>query len=159
MDVGNIYLLLAAVLLIISGIKNIDKTKKSVLASFKIALNIIPVLFFIFVLMGFMQVFISKELIVSWLGSSSSFISIIIGELVGSFALIQPAAVFPFAGFLQTSGANYGAILGFVMSAILIGVATIALEVKLFGKKFTITRNLLTFSFIFILGSIFRLVL
>ncbi|MDZ7671530.1 MAG: hypothetical protein U5K53_01610 [Halanaerobiales bacterium] len=55
--------------------------------------------------------------------------------------------VLALAGFLLVIGANYGAILK--------GVVTIALKVKLFGKKITINRNLLTFSFIFIL-SFFR---
>lgn len=86
-------------------------------------------------------------------------LGILIGELVGCFALVQPAAVFPFAGVLRDRGASYGALFGFVMTAILIGVSTLPLEIKLFGKNFTIVRNVLTSIIVFLIGIIFAVVL
>jgi len=64
-------------------------------------LTVFPVLFLIFILMGVTSVFVSKEMIASWLGRRSGALGIIIGELVGSFALVQPAAVFSYAGILR----------------------------------------------------------
>ncbi|MGQ9546353.1 MAG: permease [Dehalococcoidia bacterium] len=159
MDIGIIYLLVAFALLILSAVKDIKKTKQALQATGKIALTVLPVLFLIFILMGVVSAFVSKETIASWLGSGSGTLGVFIGEVVGSFALIQPAAVFPFAGVLLERGADYGAILGFVMTAILIGVSTLPLEVKLFGKHFTIVRNLLTFAFVFLIGTVFILIL
>jgi len=130
MDIGIIYLAVAFILLILSAAKDIKKTKQAIKATGKIALTVFPVLFLIF-----------------------------IGEVVGSFALIQPAAVFPFAGVLHDRGASYGALLGFVMTAILIGVSTLPLEIKLFGKSFALTRNILTFVFVFLIGIVFMLIL
>jgi len=159
MDIGTIYILIAVVLLIISSIKNVTKTKQALLISLKIALNIFPVLLFIFVLMGLLQVMVPKELIAGWLGGKGTgFLTVVYGEIVGCFALIQPAAVFPFAGYLHQNGANYGSILGFVMTAILIGISTIVLEIKLFGKKFTLIRNLLTLVLVFIIGLFFNFI-
>lgn len=158
MDVGSIYLIVALGFLILSAFKDIEKTKKALKVTGKVALTVLPVLFMIFILMGIIEAFISKEVIAQWLGSGSSVLSIIIGELVGCVALIQPAAVFPFAGFLHKSGANYGAVFGFIMTAILIGIATLPLEMKLFGKRFTIVRNVLTFVIVFIIGIIFKVV-
>lgn len=159
MDIGIIYLAVAFLLLILSAVKDVKKTKQALKASAKIALMIFPVLFLIFILMGVVSAFVSKETIASWLGGDSGVSGILIGEVVGSFALIQPAAVFPFAGVLHDRGASYGAILGFVMTAILIGVSTLPLEIKLFGKIFTITRNILTFVFVFLIGIVFMLIL
>jgi len=159
MDIGIIYLLIAFMLLILSAVKSPEKTKQALKAAGKISLTVFPVLFLIFILMGVTSVFVSKEMIASWLGRSSGGLGIIIGELVGSFALIQPAAVFPYAGILHEKGADYGSLFGFVMTAILIGITTLSLEIKLFGKKFTIVRNILTFILIFIMALIFKFVL
>lgn len=154
MDIGIIYLLFALILLIFSAIKDMKKTKHALKATGKIALTVFPVLIFIFILMGIVSVFVSRETIALWLGSNSGLLGILIGELVGCFALIQPAAVFPFAGVILNRGASYPSIFGFVTTAILIGVSTLPLELRCFGWKFTIVRNVLTFVFTFILGII-----
>jgi uncharacterized membrane protein YraQ (UPF0718 family) len=159
LDVGNIYLLIAAGLLIASLIKDPAKTKRALAVTGNVALTVLPVLLLIFVLMGVIEAFVPRQTIVSLLGSGRGVFSIIIGELLGSFALFQPAAVFPFAGFLRKSGAGYGAALGFVMSAMLIGLSTLPLEIQTFGGRFTLTRNLLSFLLILALGVIFMVVL
>lgn len=159
MDIGIIYLLIAFILLIFSAVKSPEKTKQALKATGKISLTVFPVLFLIFILMGVTSVYISKEIIASWLGRRSGGLGIIIGELVGSFALVQPAAVFPYAGILREKGGDYGSLFGFVMTAILIGLTTLPLEIKLFGKKFTIVRNILTFILIFIMAHIFKVIL
>jgi len=159
MNIGIIYLLIAFILLILSVVKSPEKTKQALKAAGKISLTVFPVLFLIFILMGVTSVFVSKETIGSWLGSGSGVLGIVIGELVGSFALVQPAAVFPYAGILHEKGANYGSLFGFVMTAILIGITTLPLEMKLFGKKFTMVRNILAFILIFIIALIFKFVL
>ena len=159
MDVGIIYLAVAVALLILSTVKDSKKTVQAFKATGKIALTVFPVLFLIFILMGVVSTFISSETIASWLGPNSGWFGILIGEVVGSFALVQPAAIFPFAGVLYQRGAGYGSILGFVMTGILIGVTTFPLEIKLFGRNFTLVRNGLTFTFVFLIGIIFQLVL
>lgn len=159
MDIGTIYLLIASVLLIFSAVKDIKKTKQALKATGKIALGVFPVLFFIFILMGVVSAFISKEMIASWLGAKSGLLGILLGEVVGTFALVQPAAVFPFAGVLRDKGADYGALFGFVMTAILIGISTLPLEIRCFGRKFTIVRNILTFMLIFVIGIIFMVIM
>jgi uncharacterized membrane protein YraQ (UPF0718 family) len=159
MDVGIIYLAVAFILLILSAVKDINKTKQALKTSGKVALTVFPVLFLIFILMGVVSAFVSKETIASWLGSRSGVTGILIGEVVGIYALIEPAAVFPFAGVLHDRGASYGAVLGFVMTAILIGVSTLPLEIKVFGKHFTIVRNVLTFVFVLLIGLVFMLIL
>lgn len=159
MDVGIIYIMVALALLILSAVKDIKKTKQALKASGKVTLTVFPVLCLIFILMGVVSSFVSTEMIASGLGKGNGVLGIFIGELVGSFALIQPSAVFPFAGVLHDKGASYGAILGFVMAAILIGVSALPLEIKLFGKSFALVRNILTYVFIFLIGIVFMLIL
>ncbi len=143
----------------ISLIKDTGKTKKAFVTSAKVALTVFPVLFMIFVMMGFLESFVSKQTIASWFGPNHSFLGIIYGELLGSFAMIEPAAVFPFAGFLKLNGAGYGAVIGFVMSAMLIGVTHMPLEGQLFGVRFMVVRNLITFLLILLMGIVFMGVL
>lgn len=78
----------------------------------------------------------------------------VLAEAVGCFALIQPAAVFPFSGYLLQNGASYAAIAGFVLTAILIGISTLPLEAKLLGIRFTLARNLLTFAAAFVVATL-----
>ncbi len=156
MDVGDIYLIIALVLLFISFLKDKGKTREVLKVVYKTTLTVFPVLFMIFILMGVVSTLVSKETIAHWLGSGSGIIGILIGELVGAFALVQPAAVFPFSGMLLNKGASYATIYAFVSTAILIGISTLPAEIKFFGKRFTIVRNLVTFFVVFIFSLFFQ---
>jgi uncharacterized membrane protein YraQ (UPF0718 family) len=143
----------------ISSLKDRQKTKEAVKATFKIFYVVMPVLIFVFVLMGLIQAYVSREIIVSILGQKSGLLGILYAEIIGSVALFLPPAVFPFGGYLHDNGASYGAIAGFVFTAILIGVTTLPLELKLFGKRFTLARNLLTFGLTFVIAIIMERIL
>jgi uncharacterized membrane protein YraQ (UPF0718 family) len=159
MRAGTIYLLIALVLLGISLLKERQRTKEAIKATFKIFYVVMPVLFFVFTLMGLIQAYISRETIASILGQKSGVLGIIYAEFIGSIALFLPPAVFPFGGFLHDNGASYGSIAGFVFTAILIGVTTLPLEFKLLGKRFTIARNIFTFVLAFFIAFLMEVIL
>jgi len=152
MRAGHLYLLIAVILMALSFLKDRQKTKEAAKATFKIFYVVMPVLIFVFVLMGLIQAYVSKEIIVSILGQKTGILGILYAEIIGSIALFLPPAVFPFGGYLHNNGASYGSIAGFVFTAILIGVTTLPLELKLFGKRFTLARNLLTFGLTFFIA-------
>lgn len=156
MNIGYIYLAVAAILMVLSFSKDRHKTRKALISTGKIALNVLPVLFFIFILMGVINIYVTKDLVVRLLGTGSGMWGILIGELVGAIALIEPAAVFPFSGSLLAKGASYGVIYAFASTAVLIGIATLPAELKFMGKKFTIVRNVLTFVLVFLIGLVFK---
>lgn len=159
MDVGNIYLVIAAGLLVFSALKSKEKTKKALMVAGKSALTVVPVLIVVFLLMGLISAFLSKELISQVLGDKSGLPGILISEVLGSIALIVPAAVFPFTGMLHDKGASFSIIYAFIMTAILIGISTIPAEIKFFGARFTLVRNVLTFVFIFALSILFGMLM
>ncbi len=72
-------------------------------------------------------------------------------ELVETFALVQPAAVFSLLGMLLDKGINYATIYAFISSTILIGVSILPAEIKFFGKKVSIIRNRLIFCYFYLL--------
>ena len=65
MRAGQIYLIVALGLLGISYIKERQKTKEALKATLKIFYTIIPVLVFVFVLMGLIQAYVSSKTIAS----------------------------------------------------------------------------------------------
>jgi len=159
MRAGQIYLIVALGLMAISYIKEKQRTRDALKATFKILYTIMPVLIFVFVLMGLIQAYVSRETIAAILGKQTGVMGILYAELVGSIALFLPPAVFPFGGYLHDNGAAYGPIAGFVFTAILIGVTTLPLEFKLLGKRFTIARNIFTFIIAFFLALFMGVVL
>ena len=159
MRAGQIYLIIALALLGISYIKEKQKTKEALKATFKIFYVVLPVLIFVFVLMGLIEAYISRETIVSILGQKSGILGILYAEIVGSIALFMPPAVFPFGGYLHDNGASYGSIAGFVFTAILIGVTTLPVEIKFLGKRFTIARNIFTFVLAFFIALLMEVIL
>ena len=159
MRAGQIYLIIAIVLFGISFLKDKQRSKEALKATFKIFYVVLPVLIFVFVLMGLIEAYISRETIVSILGQKSGILGILYAEIVGSVALFMPPAVFPFGGYLLKNGASYGSIAGFVFTAILIGITTLPLEFKLLGKRFTIARNIFTFVLAFFISLLMEVIL
>ncbi|MGB9628439.1 MAG: hypothetical protein ACPL6D_07250, partial [Thermodesulfobacteriota bacterium] len=95
MRAGTIYLLIALVLLGISLLKEKQRTREAIKATFKIFYVVLPALIFVFVLMGLVEAYVSKETIASLLGQKSGMLGIISAEIVGCIALFMPPAVFP----------------------------------------------------------------
>jgi uncharacterized membrane protein YraQ (UPF0718 family) len=152
MRAGQIYLIIAFGLLVFSYFKEKQRTKEAIRVTFKIFYTVMPVLILVFVLMGLIQAYVSRETIAAILGKQTGVMGILYAEMIGSIALFLPPAVFPFGGYLHDNGAAYGPIAGFVFTAILIGVTTLPLEFKLLGKRFTIARNIFTFVIAFFLA-------
>ena len=159
MRAGQIYLIIAIVLFGISFLKDKQRSKEALKATFKIFYVVLPVLIFVFVLMGLIEAYISRETIVSILGQKSGILGILYAEIVGSVALFMPPAVFPFGGYLLKNGASYGSIAGFVFTAILMGVTTLPVEIKFLGKRFTIARNIFTFVLAFFIALLMEVIL
>ena len=159
MRAGIVYLIIAIALMAVSFLKDRQKTKDALKATFKIFNVVLPVLIFVFVLMGFIQVYIPKEAIASVLGQKAGLLGILFSEIMGSIALFLPPAVFPFGGYLLQNGASYGAIAGFVFTAILIGITTLPLEIKLLGVRFTAARNIFTFVIAFFISLFMEIIL
>jgi hypothetical protein len=61
------------------------------------------------------------------------------------------------AAMLLQGGAGYMQIGAFVSTLMMVGVVTMPIEIKYFGKKLTILRNVLAFAFSFVVALIIRL--
>ncbi len=150
----GLYLLFSFSILIFSFFKDREKTREAIKISIKTFSSLLPLLLFVFVLMGLSQAYVSRQTIAAVLGGSNLIGGIFIGALIGCIALIAPPAIFPAGGYLYQNGAHYGAVAALIVTAILIGVTTWPLEIRTFGWRFTLARNLATYFLAVLIGLI-----
>ena len=141
-----------AALVVVSLIKNRQKTKKAFIKAWRAFENILPQFLGVIILVGLVLAFLDTETISSIIGSSSGWLGVAVSAVIGSVALIPGMIAFPTAALLLAGGAGYMQIGAFVSSLMMVGVVTAPVEIKYFGKKFTVWRNVLAFAFSFLVA-------
>ena len=142
------------VLLGLSFYKNKKKTKMALKKAWKAFENILPELLVIMLLVGLLIAILNPELISKIIGSDSGWLGVILAAIVGSITLIPGFVAFPTAAMLLDGGAGYMQIGAFISTLMMVGIVTLPVEIKYFGKRITYTRNLLAFMFSFVVAGI-----
>jgi uncharacterized membrane protein YraQ (UPF0718 family) len=146
------------ILLIISFIKDKKKTKMSLKKAWKAFENILPQFLVVILFVGVLLALLNSEVIGNIIGSNSGWLGVLFAAVVGSITLIPGFVAFPTAAMLLQNGAGYMQIGAFVSTLMMVGVVTMPVEIKYFGKKLTILRNILAFIFSFFVAYIIGLV-
>ncbi|MFA5576873.1 MAG: permease [Tissierellaceae bacterium] len=141
-----IFYSLAIGLLIVSFFKDKKKTKQSLKKAWKSFENILPQMLAMITFIGVIVSVLSPETISKIIGNSSGWYGVIIAAILGSVTLIPAFVAFPLAAILLQNGAGYMQLSAFISTLTMVGVITFPLEIKFFGKKFTILRNSLAFT-------------
>lgn len=153
MDIFTIiFWVIAIVLIIISLIKNKQKTFAAMKKSKSMMGNMLSDIVAIIFLIGLVLTFIPPETIKSVLGSANTLLSTVVSALVGSITLIPAFVAFPLVGSLVDAGASIVPAVAFLTTLTMVGVVTFPLEKKEFGTKFTLIRNALSFGFAIIIA-------
>ena len=113
----------------------------------KMIIEILPLLFFAFILAGMVQVLIPKETISKWIGIESGMKGILLGTVAGAIAPGGPYVSLPVAAGLLKSGAGIGTMVAFLTGWSLWAITRLPLEIGILGWKFTIIRFISTFIF------------
>jgi uncharacterized membrane protein YraQ (UPF0718 family) len=121
--------------------------------------NILPQFLSILVIIGIMLALLSPETISRLLGKQSGWIGMVIASIIGSITLIPGFIAFPLASALLKGGAGYMQIAVFISTLMMVGIVTMPVEIKYFGKKATILRNALAFVFSYIVAIVIGVVL
>lgn len=145
-------------LLLISFFKDKIKTKKSLKKAWKSFNNILPEFLVIILLVGVLLAILNTETISNIIGSNSGWLGVILSSVIGAITLIPGFVAFPTAAILLDNGAGFMQIGAFISALMMVGVVTIPVETKYFGKKLTILRNVLAFIFSFVVAAIIGLV-
>ena len=139
--------LVAILALVLSFIKSREKTLLALKKAWKSLENILPQMLPILLILGIMLAVLTPEQISRLLGKESGWLGVMIAAVVGSITLIPGFVAFPLAAALLKSGAGYMQIAAFVSTLMMVGIVTLPVEFKYFGKKSTLIRNAAAFCF------------
>ncbi len=126
------------ILLLISFVKDKKKTKMALKKAWKAFENILPEFLVVISLVGVMLAVLNTETITRIIGSDSGFLGVGIAAIVGAITLIPGFVAFPMAALLLQGGAGYMQIGAFVSTLMMVGIVTMPVEIKYFGRKVTI---------------------
>ena len=150
---------LAGIGLGISFFKDRNKTKMALKKAWKSFENILPQFLSILIIIGLALAILSPETITNLLGTRSGIWGILGATIIGSVTLIPGFVAFPLAAALLKNGAGYMQIAAFVSTLMMVGIVTLPLEIKTFGKHATIIRNIFAFVFSLITAFVIGVVL
>ncbi len=115
--------------------------------SWKMIIEILPLLFFAFILAGMVQVLLPQAQINRWIGDESGLRGILIGTIAGGMTPGGPYVSLPLAAGLLKTGAGWGTMVAYITAWSLWAVARMPMEIGIMGWKFTFVRFVCTFFF------------
>ena len=136
--------------MLISYIKDKDKTKQALKKAWKSFENIMPQFLGIIFIIGLTLAVLKPEVISKVIGNESGIFGVFISAVVGSITLMPTFVAFQTAYMLLENGAGYAQVGALVSTLTLVGVITLELEAKYIGKKAAFYRNFIAFLFSFI---------
>lgn len=151
--------LVTLILLFISYLKDKGRTGKALRKSWKSFENILPDFLVIILFVGLLMAFLNHDVISKIIGTESGILGVFLASIVGSVTLIPGFVAFPTAAILLDGGAGYAQIAAFVSTLMMVGVVTIPVEIKYFGKKLTLYRNLFAYGFSLVVAAIIGMVI
>jgi len=144
--------------LILSWYKDRQKTKKALLKAWKSFENILPQFLGVLVLIGIILAYLDVDIISKILGNQSGGWGVILAGTIGAVTLIPGFVAFPTTAILLKNGAGLAQMGAFISALMMVGVVTMPVEIKYFGRKLTVYRNLLAFLFSFLVAWIIGMV-
>ena len=137
--------LLLLIVLILIGFFNFDLASKSILNIKDSFLQMLSVLPPIMVMLGLMDVWVSRESLMKYMGNNSGLLGIFLAMLIGSIAAGPMYAAFPFTAVLIKKGAKFSNIIIFMN-------AWCVTKISSLGYKFTFVRLLIDIPGVIIMG-------
>lgn len=132
---------LAGSLLTVSLVKDRKKTRMALKKAWKAFENILPQFLSILLIIGLMLALLTPEMISNIIGQESGWTGMVLAAAIGSVTLIPGFIAFPLAAALLLNGAGITQIALFVSTLMMVGVVTLPVEIKYFGKRAAFTRN------------------
>jgi uncharacterized membrane protein YraQ (UPF0718 family) len=108
----------------------------------------------IFLLMGLLDVWVQKEIMIKLMGEGSGLKGVIIAFLLGSFAAGPVYVAFPFASVLMKKGSKFFNVLIFIGSWSATKIPISLFEASVMGWKFMLTRYIIDIPVIILIAFI-----
>lgn len=138
---GTILILLTA-----SALRDRKKTKSALSMARSMASGMIFEIIGIMAIVAWVLAVLPPETIGNVLGGENEVLSTLYGAAIGTVTIIPAFIAFPLADSLLQQGASLLAVAAFITTLTMVGFATMPLELKHFGRRFTVYRNLLSFA-------------
>lgn len=145
-------------LLLISFLKDKKKTRMALKKAWKAFENILPEFLVVIMMVGVMLAIVNNDVISKVIGADSGWMGVVLAALIGAITLIPGFIAFPTAALLLKGGAGIMQIAVLISTLMMVGIVTMPVEMKYFGKKLTLYRNGLAFLFSFLVAYIIKLV-
>ena len=146
------FFLLLLIVLILIGFLDFDLASKSILNIKDSFLQMLSVLPPIMVMLGLMDVWVSRESLMKYMGNNSGLLGIFLAMLIGSIAAGPMYAAFPFTAVLIKKGAKFSNIIIFMNAWCVTKISTLLFEISSLGYKFTFVRLLIDIPGVIIMG-------
>lgn len=140
---------LAGLLFGVSAAADREKTRKAFMKGLKALEGILPQFLAVLVFVAVILAVFDSETISRFLGEQTGIFGTIAAALIGAITLIPGFVAFPAAGELLRNGAGTLQIATFVSSLMMVGIVTLPMEIKYFGRRAAVARNALAFLFSF----------
>lgn len=137
--------LITATAMLISFVKNRDKTFKAIKISIKRFINILPAFLIMLILVSIILFLVPDKTISKYLGNDNKLLGVIFASLSGSVTLMPGFIAFPLCGILLKKGVPYMVLSAFTTTLMMVGVLTYPIEKEYFGMKVTVIRNIISF--------------
>ncbi|HKL58422.1 MAG TPA: permease [Sphaerochaeta sp.] len=141
-----------AILLALSFQKDREKSMKALKKAWKAFENILPQFLVVILVVSLLLSLLDHDMILRIIGAESGWFGVILASLVGAVTLIPGFVAFPTAALLLQGGAGYMQIAAFVSSLMMVGIVTLPVEMRYFGKRLALMRNVLAFFFSFVVA-------
>ena len=138
---------LAAAGLALSLFKDRAKTRMALKKAWKAFEGILPQFLAVLFLVAAALAVLDTATISRFLGSGSGLPGILGASFVGAITLIPGFVALPAAAALLKGGAGATQIAAFVSSLMMVGVVTLPMEMKFFGRQAALLRNALAWLF------------
>lgn len=148
-----------AVCLILSVVKNREKTKTALRVAWNATKRMGPSVLAIIAVIGLIVGFIPSNWIAASIGSDKGILGVLIAAFLGAILFIPAIIAFPLAKSLLEMGAGVMAMAAFITTLTMIGFVFLPLEIKELGKRFAFLRNGLSFVVAMIIAVIMGVVL
>jgi uncharacterized membrane protein YraQ (UPF0718 family) len=151
----SVSIVLTLVSFFIDKKKTLAGLKKGLMMFRNIAIPFLNIL----ILVSLIIYIVPPDVIQEYLGAKSGVLGLAIAAIVGSIALIPGFISYPIASMLIKQGASYTVVATFMTTLMMVGIITLPLEIKYFGKRVAILRNALNFIIAIIIGLLVGLIL
>jgi len=138
--------------LLVSFALDKQKTRDAIRKGASMFTGIAPSFMNVLVLVSVLLFFVPQEIIAEYMGDESGMLGFFIAAVFGSITLIPGFISYPIAASLIANGISYSVVAVFITTLVMVGVVTLPLEIKYFGRKAAILRNAMNFVAALIIG-------